>query len=288
MFMKRETDFLTLLLEHFLQAIRLTSMWKQLYLTILFISCSFICANAQKSVRVVENDAFGFGEKITYTVKYNLYFNISVGEVNFEITDKPEVIAGNRCYHVIGTGSTYGFYDPFYKVRDRYETYIEENSILPLLFIRNVNEGKFSFNEYVIFNQAKSTAVSKKRAQRIPKFTEDVLSSLYYARTFDFTDAKPGQAFMLTTFIDDSTYHVGVRYVGRVTLNTSLGKIKCIKLKPILIVDRLFKSENSMTLWVTDDANHIPVRVESGISVGKIRADLASWSGLKSPMTSLK
>jgi len=263
-------------------------MLKQFCLICLFISCSFICVQGQSSVRTTSNDAFGYGEKITYKVKYNLYFNFTVGEVNFEVANKPELIGRNDCYHVSATGTTYGFYDPFYKVRDRYESYIEEKSILPLLFIRDVHEGKYSFGEYVIFNQSKAMAISKKRTQHIPKFTEDVLSSLYYARTFDYSNAKPGQAFMLTTFIDDSTYKVGVRYVGKEVLTTDLGKVKCLKLKPILVVDRVFKTENDMMLWVTDDANHIPVRVESSISVGKVRADLTSWSGLKNPMTAVK
>ena len=92
-------------------------MLKQLFSTALFISISFICANAQSSVRVNSNDAFGYGEKITYKVKYNLYFNFTVGEVNFQVADKPELIGGNDCYHVTGTGTTYGFYDPFYRVR---------------------------------------------------------------------------------------------------------------------------------------------------------------------------
>lgn len=263
-------------------------MFRKISLSILFIAFSSFWLRAQSSVRVLDNNAFGYGEKITYKIKYNLYFNLNVGEVNFSIEDKPEVIGGKDCIHITGTGSTYGFYDPFYKVRDRYETYIEQKSFLPMLFIRDVHEGKYSFGEYVIFNQSKNIAVSKKRTQKIPKFTQDVLSSIYYARTLDYENAKPGQAFLLTTFIDDSTYRVGVRYMGRETITTDLGKVKCLKLKPILIVDRLFKSEDGMTLWVTDDANHIPVRIESGISVGKIRADLASWSGLKNPMTAVK
>src|ERR1039458_9297037 len=254
----------------------------------LFIIGSFIPSFSQPTVRVATNNAFSYGEKITYKIKYNLYLNVNVGEVNFEITPKPEMIAGNSCFHVISTGSTYGFYDPFYRVRDRYETYIETASLLPMLFIRDVHEGKFAFGEYVIFNHNKSIAVSKKRTQTIPKFTQDILSSIYYARTFDFTNAKIGQAYFMTTFVDDSTYKVGVKFVGRETLKTDLGLIKCIKLKPILIVDRLFKSQDGMTLWVTDDDNHIPVRIESGISVGKIRADLTAWSGLKNPVTATR
>jgi hypothetical protein len=241
-------------------------------------------ANAQKSVRTARNDAFTFGEKGTYKVHYNLYFNIGVGEVNFEVLPNPENIGGNECYHIVATGNTYGFYDVFYKVRDKYETYVEVNSLLPLVFIRNVNEGKFSFDEYVIFNHFKNQAKSKRRdIINIPPFTQDVLSVIYYARTLDYKDAKEGQNFYMHAFIDDSAYQCGVQFAGREVIKTDLGKFRCIKLKPILVQDRMFKSQEGMTLWVTDDDNHAPIRIESGISVGKIRADLDSYSGLKNP-----
>jgi hypothetical protein len=263
-------------------------MLKKLLILLLVVSGAGYSAMAQTEVRNVSNTAFDYGEKISYKVKYNLYFNIYVGQVDFAIDQKPQVIGGNNCFHIIGSGKTFGFYDPFYKVRDRYETYLDASSLLPMLFIRNVQEGKFAFDEYVLFNHSKSIAKSKKRTQKVPKFTQDVLSSLYFARTFDYANAKPGQAYTMTTFIDDSAYRVGVRYVGKETIKTDLGAVRCIKLKPILIVDRLFKSNDDMTLWVTDDNNHVPVRIESGISVGKIQADLETYSGLKNPMTALK
>jgi len=261
---------------------------KKFCIAVLILLASTGPLMAQSSVRVVNNNAFGYGEKISYTIKYNLYFNMDVGQVDFTIDDKPEVVAGNNCFHITGKGKTFSFYDHFYKVRDNYETYLECNSLLPLLFIRNVNEGKFSFDEYVLFNHNLGIAKSKKKTKHVPKLTEDVLSSIYLARTFDYANAKLGQSYTMNTYIDDSAYKVGVKYVGKEVLKTSLGKVSCIKLKPILIVDRLFKSQDDMTLWVTDDENHIPVRIESGISVGKIVADLSSYSGLKNPMTALK
>jgi hypothetical protein len=230
--------------------------------------------------------AFTYGEKIVYTVKYNMYFNINVGEVNFEIKPTPQKIAGMDCFQIVGLGSTYGFYDPFYRVRDHYESYVDSKTLLPVVFIRNVNEGGYKLKEYVIFNHQNNTAKSTKRTQKIPHATQDVLSSLYYARTFDYDNAKPGQNFMLHTFIDDSAYYLGVKYVGKETIKTDAGKFRCIKLKPLLIVDRLFKSEDDMTLWVTDDENRIPVMIESGISVGKIKAELKSYSGLKNSLIS--
>jgi hypothetical protein len=260
---------------------------KLIVLSLIFMGLGF-GAYAQKSVRVINNNSFDYGEKITYKVKYNLYFNVSVGEINFQIDNKPGVVAGNNCYHITCEGKTFGFYDPFYKVFDHYESYLETNSLLPLVYIRNIHEGKFAFNEYVVFNHTKSLAKSQKRTQKVPKFTMDVLSTIYFSRTFDYDNASIGKKYYFTTFIDDSAYNVGVKYMGKETIKTSLGSVRCVKIKPILVVDRIFKSSDDMTLWVTDDNNHIPVRIESGISVGKIVVDLDSWSGLKNPMTALK
>ena len=241
-------------------------------------------ASAQKEVRQVDNNTFTFGEKITYTVRYNLYFNINVGEVVFNIFPEPQTIAGNTCFHMSATGTTYSFYDPFYKVRDKYESYVETNSLLPLVFTRDVNEGGYKFSEYVIFNHKTKVAKSKKRTQTIPNNTQDVVSAIYYARTLDYNNAKVGQKFYMHAFIDDSAYYCGVQFMGREKIKTDKGTYNCMKLKPILVADRIFKSEDDMTMWVTDDDNRIPVRIESGISVGKIRADLDTYSGLKSNM----
>ncbi len=252
---------------------------------LLFLSFAFpLLGFSQKEVRQVQNNTFTYGEKITYKVRYNLYFNVNVGEVVFNIKPDPQTIAGNQCYHIVATGSTFGFYDPFYKVRDKYESYVETNSLLPLVFVRDVNEGGYKFNEYVIFNQKAKTAKSKKRTMEIPGNTQDVVSAIYYARTLDYNNAKVGQKFYMHAFIDDSAYHCGVQFMGREVIKTDKGKFNCIKLKPILVADRIFKSEDEMTMWVTDDENRIPVRIESGISVGKIRADLDTYSGLKSNM----
>lgn len=258
-------------------------MKTKIFLLLLSISLPLL-SFGQKEVRYVQNNTFTYGEKITYKVRYNLYFNVNVGEVVFNIMPQPQVIAGNKAYHIVATGTTYGFYDPFYKVRDKYETYVEENSLLPLVFTRDVNEGGYKFSEYVIFNHKTKTAKSKKSTKKIPANTQDVVSAIYYARTLDYSNAKVGQKFYMHAFIDDSAYHCGVQFMGREVIKTDKGKFNCIKLKPILVADRIFKSEDDMTMWVTDDENKIPVRIESGISVGKIRADLDTYSGLKSNM----
>ena len=259
---------------------------KRLFINIIIFSgLVFQVSGQQKALPSANNRSFSYGEDITYKLTYSLYMDVSVGEVNFQILPKPEDIKGNKCMHIVATGNTYAFYDPFYTVRDRYESYIEENSLLPFVFMRNVHEGDFKFNDFVVFNPFANIAKSKKRTQKIPSGTWDMLSILYYARTLDYADAKPGQKYTMHTFIDDSTYTVGVKYVGKENVKTDMGTFRCIKLQPILVVGHVFKSDSDMMLWISDDNNHIPVQVESGISVGAVKAQISKYSGLKNTMT---
>lgn len=258
-------------------------MKKYFFLTLLATAALFTGFKSEEAAKS-ETAPFTFGERITYKVRYNLYFNVNVGEMTFTINNQPQTVGGSQCYHMVATGKTYGFYDPFFKVRDRFESFVETKSLLPMVFIRDIEEGDFKMSEHVLFNQSKNIAKSKKRTQTIPEKTHDILSVIYHARTIDYSKANKGDKFYMHAFIDDSAYRVGVQYVGKETIKTERGKFRCLKLKPILIVDRIFKSEEEMTMWVTDDANRIPVRIESGISVGSVRADLSEYSGLKNPV----
>jgi hypothetical protein len=234
----------------------------------------------------VPNNAFTTGEKVSYKIKYSLYFNFSVGEVDFELKPDITTIKGAKCYHAVAKGKTYGFYDAFFKVRDVYEAYIQTDNMLPLIAKRDVQEGNFKFTENVTFNHDKGTLITPKGNKKMPIGTMDVLTTLYYARCFDFSKLKPGDKEMMNMFIDDSTFYIGFKYIGKERIKTEAGKFNCIKLQPVLVQGRVFKSEDQMTLYITDDKNHIPVRVESGISVGSIKADLINYSNLKNELSS--
>ena len=229
-------------------------------------------------------DPFKPGEELKYKVKYNLYFNIGVGRVNFRITNESYQKQGSKCHKIITKGRTLGFYDPFYKVRDHYETCLDFEKMVPNYFYRDVNEGGYTFTDRVRFNHDSNTAKTKDgTVYSIPHKTQDLLSALYYARTFDLDNATPGDTALINAFIDDTTYTVGMKYVGKEVIKTKFGKYKCLKIKPILIVGRIFDSKYDMTMWVTDDQNKIPLRIKSGISVGAIKAELVEYKNLKHP-----
>ncbi len=243
-----------------------------------------ISLNAQSVEPFISNQAFSYGETLRYKMYYSLFFNIPVAEVEMKVHEKPEYLAGEKHYLISGTGKSYRFYNSFFKVHDIYKSYVSVNTFEPRISVRIINEGNYHSSEYYVYNPRKNYLKNKKgKLFKIPDLTQDILSAIYLARTFDYSHARPGDSFMLNVFIDDSVYYVGVRYAGKENLKMNGRVYHCLKLKPILIVDRVFKSEEDMTLWVSDDKNKIPVYVHSGIAVGSVKAELIEYKNLKNP-----
>jgi Protein of unknown function (DUF3108) len=234
----------------------------------------------------VRNKSFQAGEKITYKVYYTLAgVFVAAGEAVFNTT--LEHLNGKTVYHVIGEGSTYSFYDNFFKVRDRYETYIDTATLQPHKFIRNVNEGGYKKYENVAFNKVTNAAVTNDGVFKVPACIQDVLSAIYYARNLDFSRLKISDTIPFSMFLDNQVYHLYIRYLGKEVIKTKYGKFKAIKFKPLLIKGTIFEGGEKMTVWVSDDGNRIPLRVESPISVGTVKVDMMDFRNRRYPLTSL-
>ncbi|MEO8583571.1 MAG: DUF3108 domain-containing protein [Flavitalea sp.] len=234
----------------------------------------------------VRNNAFFAGESLTYKVFYTVAgVYVGAGEASFNST--LENLNNHPVYHIVGVGNTFSFYDNFFKVRDKYESYIDTLTLQPYKFIRNVYEGGYKKYENVSFNKVTNTAVTNDGVFKIPTCVQDVVSSIYYSRNIDFDKYKPGDRIPFTLFLDKELFGMYIRYVGKETIKTKYGKFKAIKLKPLLIKGSIFEGGEKMTVWISDDANKIPVRIESPISVGSIKVDMMTYKNLRSPLSSL-
>ena len=234
----------------------------------------------------LKNHSFQAGEVVKMMIYYNtLGIYVSAGEANF--TTNLEKYNGKIVYHCIGEGHSYPFFDNFYKVRDRYETYIDTGSMLPVKFLRNVEEGGRKVYNNVSFNHSAGTAVSTNGVFRIPSCIQDVISSTYYARNINYDKYKPGDKINFDMFIDDEIYHLYLRYSGKEIVKTRYGKFKAIKFKPLLIQGTIFTEGENMNVWVSDDENHIVLRVEAPISVGTMKVDMMGYRNLRYPLKSL-
>ncbi|MFY0674326.1 MAG: DUF3108 domain-containing protein [Bacteroidia bacterium] len=236
----------------------------------------------------VENKSFKAGESLIYKVKYDLYINVPVAEIEFKVNDKLREFNGQECLHFSAIGKTYKFYDNFFPVRDYFNALIDPQTLQPRVFTRNINEGDYAKKDYTIFYPEKGKVKTKKgKEYEIPHDTWDILSVLYLARNFDYDKMQIGDSINMHTFIDNETYPIGLQYAGQEVVKTEVGEVECYKIKPLLIAGEIFKSESDMTLWVSADENKIPIIIESGISVGRVRAELETYSGLRHKFDSL-
>ena len=231
----------------------------------------------------IRNTAFSPGEQLTYRVSYVLAgVSLNGGEATFNTS--LEKYQGKNVYHIVAEGKS--THDLFYKVRDKYESYIDTATLQPYKFIRDVNEGGYKTFEDVSFYKATNTAITNSGTYSVPTCVQDVISAIFYARNIDFAKYQPNDTIPFAMFLDRRVYNMHIRYLGKATIRTKYGKFRAIKFKPLLIKGNMFEGGEKMTVWVTDDPNHIAVRIESPISVGKVAIDMMGWRNLRYPLSS--
>lgn len=262
---------------------------------ILVVTTVFVATSVfSQTLRKVTNNAFIRGEWLRYKVYYDaiLTGKVIAGEAELEVKDENKLIANRSTYHIVGLGLTKGTFNLFYKVVDRYESYIDEEALVPWIFIRRVNEGGYKISQDITFNQFKKTATTVNNKNNtitntaVTENIQDVISMFYYARTLDFTDAVIGQEFPVPFFIDDTVYTSKIIYMGKENVSIGLGTFKAIKFKPSVATGNVFSEPYPMMMWVSDDKNHVPLLAQTAVIVGTVKLELIKYSGLANALTS--
>lgn len=235
--------------------------------------------NAQNS-----HSAFKPGEWLKFRMHYG-WLNASYATLQV----KSDKIDGVPVYHVVGKGQTTGFASIFFKVDDTYESYFDKEDGKPYKFIRKTYEGGYTKNVEINFDHEKDTAeLNDKKHNKKLNFTlkdsvQDLLSAFYYIRNnYHFKDLVEGESITLNMlYDDDGIYPFKLKYLGKEVVKTKFGKVECLKFRPYVQSGRVFKEQESLSLWVSNDENRIPVRIKADLTVGSIKADLDGYNGLK-------
>jgi len=234
--------------------------------------------NSPDYLPVRKNIAFKEGEILTYRMHYGL---LNAGGAVLEV--KPEIldVSGRKVYHIVCTGFTTGSADWFYKVRDRYETYMDKDALLPWMFVRRVDEGGYKFSQDYMFNHyTKKVDVGNNQKFDVPPGIQDMVSAFYSARNLDLSNAQPGDLFTLNCFVDKEIWPLKIKFVGKEVINTDLGKYRCLKFRPIVQQGRVFKKEEDLNVWISDDKNHIVMRAKADIIIGAVKMDITNAKNL--------
>jgi hypothetical protein len=234
----------------------------------------------------MENTSFFKGEELLYSAYYNWNFVwIPAGEVRFRVYETEEE------YILEAKGKSYASYDNFFRVRDYYASRVDKKTMRPKTFVRYIEEGNYRKFDSLYFDQksaiihsynGKTKEEAKTKQFEIDPCTLDLLSVMYSLRNTNVEAYQPGEYLDIEMFIDEEVYPIHVIYEKKEDKKIkNLGKFPSLKVKPELIVGNVFKKDDVMNIWVSDDANKIPLLIESPISIGSVKAVLKSYSGLR-------
>jgi hypothetical protein len=233
------------------------------------------------------NQAFGNNEHLTYRVYYNSMFtgNVTAGEATISVKETKQKMFDRPVWHIVGEGKSKGAFNWFYKVRDRFESYVDKEALIPYLFVRRTREGNYRKDDDVYFFHDQKLAVSRTARKPVPENVQDFVSALFFMRTLNLNDFRADSSYHLNFFLDDSVYVSKILYRGTEVITTSLGKLRCLKFAPMMATGEVFANAYPIAVWVTDDKNHLPVLVEAKVIVGSVKMELIEYKNLRNPIT---
>ncbi|MFX0556280.1 DUF3108 domain-containing protein [Maribacter sp. CXY002] len=228
--------------------------------------------------------AFKSGEWLKFRMHYG-FLNASYATLQV----KNAKIDSIPVYHVVGHGETTGFASLFFKVDDTYESYFDKKDGKPYKFIRKIDEGGYKKDVEINFDHKNDKAIlNDKKNKKKLNFTledsiQDLISAFYFLRNnYEPADLTVGEAIDLKMlYDDDGIFNFKLKYLGKEIVHTKYGKVECLKFRPLVQSGRIFKEQESLSLWVSNDDNRIPIRIKADLAVGAIKADLDGYNGLK-------
>lgn len=259
-------------------------MKKLLVSTVLILTSLNFIAFAQEPISIVE-PVFKPGEQLSYRLKYGI-FTAAIAELNVESTDRK--YEGKPAYHIIVDSKTAGTFNVFYKVHNRYESYIDQKSLMPYFYTEDRHEASYKHSDNVTFDHTTNKITANKGVYPFKGKVFDFVSAYYFARSIDVSRLKIRERFDLQYFLEDGTHTLRITYVGKEKMDCSMGTFNCLKFSPTIIPGRIFKKDSKLYLWITDDKNRIPVKANVGLIVGSVTMDLTGAKNLKFPLNPLK
>jgi hypothetical protein len=228
-------------------------------------------------------NAYTTGEWLKIRIHYGV---VTAGYATLEVKESTK--NNKKVHHVIGKGWTIGMTKCFFKVDDNYESYFDKETGKPYQFVRKIDEGGYTKNQVGYFNQNKNTVWvkdykhDKEKTIAVPEEVQDIVSSYYYLRNHPKIDKlNVGESIAIDMFFDGETTKFKLKFLGREDISTKFGKVSCMIFRPYVQAGRVFQEEESLTVWVSDDDNKIPIRVKASLAVGSLKADIEAFKGLK-------
>ncbi len=226
-------------------------------------------------------DPFRVGEKVTLDISY---FNIVAGTMDIMVKPMVEV-NGQKAYHFEVHAETSSVFNRLvYAVNDTATTYVSYDEMIPLNLSITLKESKqlAEARTFVDWKTNKASywqkRVTKEKGEESKKidwqvlpYSQNVISAVYYLRTFNYREDKP-LAFRVAD--EGKNIIFSGEFVRKERILTDIGEFDTVVMRPKISVDGAFSPVGDILFWLTDDDRRFIVRIESKIKIGTLVAKI--------------
>ena len=260
------------------------------FLPVIFLLSGFLLIS-RKEAPVTRNISYGVGEELEYRVHFGIF---TVGKGITRVDKVYHSVNERTCFKVDAYGETSNWISWVAKVNDNWGAYIDTTTMLTHQSYRKLREGKYTRDEQVTFDHTnkkaevkvknKDTGATESKFYDVPANAKDLVAGFMYLRIVDFNKIAIGDTINISGFLEDASYNLQIIYQGKEVISTKIGKIQCLRLRPVMPKNSMFDGENSVLCWLSDDLNKIPVRLQAKMFIGNTGLELTRFRGLRNQL----
>ena len=241
---------------------------------------------SSKSVNKTFRSAYLPGEIILYRVHYGF---ITAGEAYMRLTDKYYYVNKKVCYRAEIIGNSTGAFNSIVRIKNVYGAYFDTTEFKPQKAFRSISENKYRKKEETYFDYANNVATirdedNKPEEVGIYPNILDMVSGYYFLRLQKYDGLSKNDTIKLKGIFEKKTYDFKILYLGKQIVKTDFGKIASFVISPIMPENSLFRGKYPIKMWISDDANRIPLKVEAELMLGSVELDITDYENLKFPL----
>ena len=226
---------------------------------------------------------FKVGETLIYDVSWTTF--LSAGTATMSVIERRPGAAGRNAYYLVAEGKPSAMLGKLYSLYYKAESMLDTRTLLPSLATIYSDEGgrkrykttTFKGNGSVQYEVKTSTSATS--TITAPRTAQDPLGAIYILRALPLKAGMTANIPPIPVIDSGKAYTMRIRVGGIESVKSGLGTLQALKLT-MTMVDAAGKAEgNGFSLWLSNDARRLPLKISAGLAVGTVHLTLAKVTG---------
>ena len=228
-------------------------------------------APAKRTARAVP---FSVGETLTYDISWSSY--LTAGTATMTVKER-KASYGSDAYYIVAEGRPTPLLSKLYDLYYKADTLLDVYTLLPQRGSIYSEEGRRHRMKVTMFDQAKRMASYEVQTRTVVKkdlaiapYSQDALGAVYVLRAIAL---KRGDKFSIPVCDAGQSYKAHISVGGVEAVKTGIGEVRAWRVTPTLPGS---DQARRLTVWLSDDARKLPVRMQAQLAVGSFDLTLTS------------